>query len=60
MCPGRDLGMRQARLAFAKILIAFDLDSYPVRGVKTPNKASSPVAGINRDFKLQWRRRRTG
>ncbi|OGM46635.1 hypothetical protein ABOM_004637 [Aspergillus bombycis] len=57
MCPGRGLGMRQAQLAFAKILIAFDLDSYPVRGVKVQNRTVGAAVTLDRELKLQWRRR---
>ncbi|KAE8388803.1 cytochrome P450 [Aspergillus alliaceus] len=57
MCPGRGLGMRQAQLAFAKILISFDVDSYPVRGVKTFNRVVGAAVTLDRDLKLQWRRR---
>ncbi|KAE8150919.1 cytochrome P450 [Aspergillus avenaceus] len=57
MCPGRAFGMRQVQLTFAKILISFDFDSYPMKGVKMSNGVSGPAATLNQDIIFQWRRR---
>ncbi|GAB1197787.1 hypothetical protein APSETT444_007090 [Aspergillus pseudonomiae] len=49
MCPGRGLGMRQAQPVFAKILMAFDLGSYPVRGVKVQNRTVGAAVTLDRE-----------